>query len=271
MNREQAITFGRASHLTGIVGHGSAHTGVILLNAGLVHRVGPFRLNVELARHAGAAGYPTLRFDLSTLGDSSAADVAETPEEQVRHDVRDAMGLLARETGCARFVLIGLCSGAANAHRVAAGDPRVVGAVFLDGHAYPTVGFYLRHYLPRLCDPRRMVRFFGRKKRYRNIPGGEANFQVKRSQRGEVRAELAAMLARGARLSFIFSGGAGGYFNHPRQLQECYGREVGRHPGLSVHWLAEADHTYCLAGDRRHLVEKVGAWLVKQFPPDAMA
>jgi hypothetical protein len=271
VNRERAITFGRAGHLTGIIGHGPARTGVILLNAGLVHRVGPFRLNVELARYVGAAGYPTLRFDLSTLGDSSSAGIAETPEEQVRHDVGDAMGLLARETGCTGFVLVGLCSGAANAHLVAAGDPRVVGAVFLDGHAYPTTGFYLRHYLPRLRDPRRTVRFFSRRKRHRDIPGGEADFQVKRPARSRVRAELAAMLARGARLSFIFSGGASGYFNHPRQLRECFGRKVAGHPGLSVHWLAEADHTYCLAKDRRHLVQKVGAWLIQQFPPDITA
>jgi len=269
MSREQAFTFGRAHHLTGIVGRGSARTGVILLNAGLVHRIGPFRLSVELARHVGKAGYPTLRFDLSTLGDSAAAGAAETPEEQVRRDVDDAMELLAREAGCTRFVLIGLCSGAANAHMVAASDPRVVGAVFLDGHAYPTMGFHLRHYLPRLRDPRRVVRFLGRKTQQRDNPGGEADFQAKRPARDEVRSELAAMLARGTRLSFIFSGGASSYFNHPRQLLECFGRGVGRHPGLSVHWLADADHTYCLAEDRRHLAERVGTWLMEQFPAGA--
>ncbi len=269
MSRERACTFGRARHLAGIVGEGTAATGVILLNAGLVHRVGPFRLSVELARHLGTAGYPTLRFDLTTLGDSSAAGVAETPDEQVRRDVDDAMELLASETGCTRFVLVGLCSGAANAHLVAASDPRVVGAVFLDGHAYPTMGFHLRHYLPRLRDPRRVVRFLGRKRRDRGAAGGEADFQARRPARSQVRADLADMLARGTRLNFIFSGGASGYFNHPRQLLECFGRGVGRHPGLHVHWLADADHTYSLMEDRRQLATLVGDWMREQFPEPA--
>lgn len=266
MSRERAFTFGRARHLAGIVGPGTARTGVILLNAGLVHRVGPFRMNVELARRLNEAGYPTLRFDLSTLGDSAAAGVAEAPQEQVRRDVADAMALLAAEAGCTRFVLVGLCSGAANAHVVAASDPRVVGAVFLDGHAYPTMGFHLRHYLPRLRDPRRVVRFLGRRKRRADAQGGEADFQTGRPARSQVRTELAAMLARGVRLSFIFSGGASGYFNHPRQLLECFGKGVGRHPGLSVRWLADADHTYSLAEDRRQLTELVRSWMLEQFP-----
>ncbi|HEU4669282.1 MAG TPA: alpha/beta fold hydrolase [Dyella sp.] len=266
MNGERAVTFGRAGHLAGILGAGTARTGVILLNAGLVHRVGPFRMNVELARQLAASGYPTLRFDLSTLGDSAAPDAAQTPEQQVRDDIDDAIALLAGETGCSRFVLAGLCSGAANAHLAAVGDARVAGAVFLDGHAYPTVGFHLRHYLPRLRDPRRVLRFLGRRKLAPGAPGGEADFQARRPPRDQVRAELTALLARGARLSFIFSGGANGYFNHPRQIQECFGRAVARHPGLCVHRLAEADHTYCLAQDRRQLVERIDGWMRAQFP-----
>ena len=88
--REEAHRFGRARHLVGIVGlpdTAPGETGVIVLNAGLVHRIGPFRLHVELTRRLGAAGYPTLRFDLSTLGDSSATGGGQTRTQQVCADV----------------------------------------------------------------------------------------------------------------------------------------------------------------------------------------
>ena len=140
--KEQAFRFGRAHHMVGVAGvpAASAHAvGVVVLNAGLVHRIGPFRLHVELTRRLNACGYPTLRFDLSTVGDSGASGEPQTREQQVRADVADAMSLLSRQSGCTRVVLIGLCSGAQNAHAVACTDASVAGAIFLDGYAYRTI------------------------------------------------------------------------------------------------------------------------------------
>jgi hypothetical protein len=165
MMQEQAFRFGRARHLVGIAGLPAVAgdgVGVIVLNAGLVNRIGPFRLHVEMTRRLNARGYPTLRFDLSTLGDSGASQESRTRVEQVRADVDYAMSLLERQAGCSRFVLVGLCSGAQNAHSVACTEARVAGAVFLDGYAYRTVGYKLRHYLPRLVDPARWKRLLSR-------------------------------------------------------------------------------------------------------------
>ncbi len=72
--QEQAFRFGRAQHLVGIAGMPISvardAVGIIVHNAGLVHRIGPFRLHVEMTRRLNARGYPTLRFDLSTIGDN---------------------------------------------------------------------------------------------------------------------------------------------------------------------------------------------------------
>lgn len=266
--RERAARFGNDNHLVGITASDVAakhDVGVIVLNAGLVYHAGPFRLHVELTRQLNAAGYPSLRFDLSTLGDSAASEGAQSSSAQVQQDVSDAMSLLANQSGCRRFVLIGLCSGASNAHRVACEDSRVVGAVLLDGHAYRTFGYYMRHYLPRLIDPTRVLHFLMRRRRS-NAPGGEADFQAPRPPRAQVTAELGDMLARGLKLNLVFSGGASGYFNHVRQLGECYGRKIARHPGLSTHLFAEADHTYILVEDRAKLISHIQSWLQKHVP-----
>src|SRR6185436_6886506 len=48
----------------------------IILNAGVLHRVGPHRLHVILARRIAASGLPSLRLDLGGIGDSIASSDA---------------------------------------------------------------------------------------------------------------------------------------------------------------------------------------------------
>jgi dienelactone hydrolase len=273
--QEQAFRFGRARHLVGIAGlparqSDNGGVGVIVLNAGLVHRIGPFRLHVEMTRRFNACGYPTLRFDLSTLGDSGACEESQTRVQQVCADVGDAMDLLERESGCRRVVLIGLCSGAQNAHTVACTEARVAGAVFLDGYAYRTPGYHLRHYLPRLLDVGRWRRMLTRQSRAKAPkPPAEPVFSVAPLPQDVVRADLAGMLERGLKISLIYSGGISHYFNHVRQFRECFGRVVS-HPGCSTSFLDTADHTYILNIDRTRLIDSIERWLSHNFPVAAM-
>ena len=266
---EQAFRFGRAGHLMGVAGAPAAaaggSVGVIVLNSGLVHRAGPFRLHVEMTRRLNACGYPTLRFDLSTLGDSGASGESQSSGAQTCADVADAMTLLAAESGCTRFVLVGLCSGAVNAHRVALTDARVAGAVFLDGHAYRTPGFHVRHSLGRLRHPSNIARFLARRLRPAHADFAPA-FDVVSPPLAQVRRELADMLDRGLRLYFIYSGGVSSYFNHQRQFRECFGRRISRHPAVAWRYLEHADHTYILTTDRQRLLEFVEHWLQQSFP-----
>jgi pimeloyl-ACP methyl ester carboxylesterase len=266
--QERAFRFGRARHMIGIAGvpeQRSETPGVIVLNAGLVHRIGPFRLHVELARRLNARGYPTLRFDLSTVGDSAASDESQTREQQVCADVDDAISLLGEQAGCTRFVVIGLCSGAQNAHTVARTDPKVAGVIFLDGYAYRTLGYKLRRYLPKLFNPTSWRRALTQRQRSAEVVAGEPVFSVAPLPMAVVRKDLAGMLARGIKLCLIYSGGISNYFNHARQFRECFGRVVD-HPGISTHFFAETDHTYILTGDRRRLIDTIEHWINQQFP-----
>ncbi|WP_109127490.1 alpha/beta fold hydrolase [Dyella sp. C11] len=267
---EQAFRFGQARHLVGVVGlpavidHG---VGVIFLNAGMVYRVGPFRLHVELARRLNALGYPTLRFDLSTIGDSGASGQRLSRPDQVVADVRDAMELLKQQSGCGRFVLFGLCSGAQNAHAAAHADPRVAGALFLDGYGHRTLGQRVRHYLPRLFSPtvwrHRLTR------RHAEAPAtpraNEPAFVVEPLPPAIVREQLTDMLTRGLKLDFVYSGGVARYFNDIRQFRECFGR-LADHPGISASHFKETDHTYVLSGDRQKLLDHVEQWMGRHFP-----
>ena len=265
---EQAFRFGRAQHLVGIAGLPSSTApeavGVIVLNAGLVHRIGPFRLHVEMTRRLNAQGYPTLRFDLSTIGDSASSGESQTRKQQICADVDDAMHLLAEQAACKRFVLIGLCSGSQSAHMVACGDARVAGAVFLDGYAYRTLGYRLRYYIPRMLDARRWLRVLLRRRKTHQGDNSEPAFTVAPLPQAVVRADFAGMLDRGIKLCLIYSGGISQYFNHARQFRECFGRVIA-HPDVSASFLKEADHTYILTGDRNRLLDSIERWLSHNF------
>lgn len=267
MNGELALRFGRGHHLVGIAGFPTSppgDVGVIVLNAGLVHRVGPFRLHVELTRALNQLGYTTLRMDLSTLGDSGATGESGSQSEQVRADIRDAMDQLRAQGGCTRFVLAGLCSGAENAFLAASSEQDVAGAILIDGYAYRTPGFYLRRYLPRALNPFRVIRFISRKIHTAPIQS-EARFAVEFPPRSAVSEQLQRMLDGGMKLLFVFSGGASSYFNHLRQFRECYG-PIAKHPGTTVYYLADSDHTFILAGDRKELIDMIGGWITCALP-----
>lgn len=272
MTKERAFRFGRAQHLVGVAGLPTSPSpgetiGIIVLNAGMVHRVGPFRLHVELTRLLNARGYPTLRFDLSSIGDSSASDESQSRMQQIQADVADAMNLLSDHAGCSHFVLIGLCSGAQNAHDVTVNETRVAGAVFLDGYAYRTLGYRLRHYLPRLWSWARWRRILI-DNGLQTASSGRAvagEFAVHFPPRKQVRRELTGMLDRGVILHFIYSSGVSRYFNHVRQFRECYGKLASR-PNISVRLLKFANHTYTLEVDRKHLLGDIEQWLKRNFP-----
>ena len=166
--REEAVVFGRASALVGVItdppadGRPAHAMAVILLNAGLLHRVGPNRLYVELARGLATQGFSAFRFDFSGIGDSNVRRNSLPFEKSIVSEAQEAMDLLGRERGMERFVLMGLCAGALSAFNTARVDARVVGAVLINPQGYDedvTSRADARRYWKKvfrvLIDPRR--------------------------------------------------------------------------------------------------------------------
>jgi pimeloyl-ACP methyl ester carboxylesterase len=112
---------------------------VILTNSGVIPRTGPHRMNVHLARQFADMGIPSIRFDLSGLGDSLRHSSPRPVMDQWVADTRAVMDLAERHFHCPRFAMIGFCSGAEVAHLVALEDPRMRAALLWDLYAYPTL------------------------------------------------------------------------------------------------------------------------------------
>ncbi|MEJ8813619.1 alpha/beta fold hydrolase [Variovorax ureilyticus] len=139
-SKETPVQFGPDGTLIGIVTTPSEGTmepvGCLLLNMGATHRIGPRRINVKLARRLASLGISTVRMDLAGLGDSRAASSSEHFRTQAVLDMQAALNLMGTMLGIRRFVVIGLCSGAANGLALAAADARVVGVLMFDGYSF---------------------------------------------------------------------------------------------------------------------------------------
>ena len=110
---------------------GRSNIATICITAGLLHHVGPHRMHVLLARALVKMGISTLRFDLSGIGDSSVR-VDDLPAQEVPvQEINDAIYELETR-GFKRFILFGICSGAAQALKAATGNPKIVGIVLVN-------------------------------------------------------------------------------------------------------------------------------------------
>ncbi len=87
--KEEALRFGPNGSLIGIVTdpseeeRGKNLPAFLLLNAGHLHRVGPNRHYVSIARKLSAMGFTVLRFDFSGIGDSETIEYATSVEENM--------------------------------------------------------------------------------------------------------------------------------------------------------------------------------------------
>jgi pimeloyl-ACP methyl ester carboxylesterase len=278
--RESTCNFGPDGSLFGILTTPDEELKVegapvaIILSAGIVHRVGPFRLHVSIARQLAELGFSTLRIDLSGLGDSDARKGKFDSEDRARLDVSDAMDFLQENHAAGKFVLIGLCSGAYNAHRVAIVDERVAGGVFLDGIVFRTLGFYLRHHVARLFRPRFWRNAIKRrladlnKSQFDDGGGslGESEFFENDLSREEVASEIQAMLRREMQMLFLYTGGYDDVCGRS-QFKEMFGLEPNSEQ-LQVEYYPQAEHTFRLTENRKTVCSRIAEWFVDRFESD---
>lgn len=256
---------------------GAPRPGLILLNGGIIHRVGPNRLYVELARHvADGPGHAVLRFDLAGIGDSDAPRSTDL-RASVAADIRDAIDHVSTTLAHPRVVVGGLCSGADNAFATALSDPRVVGVILLDPTTFKTWGFHLRALLARARDPvswRRLVSrdsvllapARGAARRLGIVAPAPAKppppsfYGMSSLTREETRRGLEALVARRVRLLYVFTGGLRRRYNYEAQFRDAF-RSVDFDGLLHVAYLPAADHTFSAGADRKRLLEIVAAWM----------
>jgi hypothetical protein len=235
------------------------------------HRVGPYRLFVDLARRLADLGFTTLRFDLSGLGDSATYAGGGTDEARWTEDMKSAMTLLQERHRATRFVVLGLCSGVDPAHAIALSDPRIRGAVFVDGHSFLTRMHYVHRYLFRAANPRAWELFLKRRvpqlfgvKEERTL-GPSLAFARQPMPRSRFVREVGRLVEQDIPLLFAFTGEQNADFSHPDQFHDMVS-PVETRGRVEVAIYRQADHTFSIPEDRRSFVETMGRWMAEHFP-----
>lgn len=258
---------------------------VILLNAGVLHRVGPHRLHVTLARQLARRGFLAVRLDLGGLGDSPATAMAGSFTESAVADVRAAMTDLAQRFGARRFVLFGLCSGADNGFAAALEDERIAGLVLLDPHSYRTrrsalrklgaraaamgnpvtVAWWGASLAARVVRQQAVTRLAQLRARLAGASGGEAGEPSGGREAPPVhvfREQLTRIVDRGVKVLAIYSGAYGDRYNHRDQLFELFPELRGR---VDHEFFPAANHMFTELAEQTTLITVVSTWLVRHF------
>lgn len=285
--REKIVSFGADGGLIGVLcvpsGERADVPHVVLLNSGLIHRVGASRLHVGLARTLAADGITTLRFDLSGIGDSERQSDTRSLQESVERDITAALAFLGSECGAMRFVLAGLCSGAYDAFQMALADSRVAGAVLIDlpgpfqtwrhiAHHLGARAFRLRSWRNPIAKLLRLLEALVRLWQLDRAEGTAAVVEGVRPRAPfqTMQSNLDALLARNVRLYFIFTAGVPGNYNHRSQFRHRFPRAAA-HEALSLEFLPESDHTFPRKCERSQLIGLVRDWILRTHRSRAVA
>ena len=242
--------------------HRTRKVGFIIINSGLLHRVGPFRLYVDIARNLAAEGYPSIRLDQPGKGDSDATPGVALADATVASITKAAQSLRA-ETGVERFVVGGLCSGADDALQVADRIPDLCGLVLFDGYAPRTARYYVNRYSPKILSLQSWLNRLGLGAEPSSMSGKTTSLR-NWSGRSEMIARYRAALDGDIRILAVFTSGAGRFYNYVSQLTETLDHPQGSRL-ISEHYVPAATHLFPVSAHRHEAIERVVRWACDEF------
>ena len=273
--REEAVSFGDGAALVGVITGPDGprlqvqSAGVILLNQGMIHRVGPNRIYVKLARRLAAEGLTVLRFDFSGIGDSPPGSTDVPSDLRTVVETRAAMDCLSELRGCDRFILMGICSGAVNSINTAAQDPRVSGVVQINPQFFSReLSSYVearrgQYWRALLANPRRWYRPLTGQANYRMLRTRLRGLFVRGKQASaaatKVASEFGELTERGVSLLLVYSARDWGlqYFEIMKGGAIDALVESGE---LRVEMMHGADHTFTPLRSQAQLLDLIAGW-----------
>ncbi len=244
---------------------------LVILNTGIIHRVGHHRMFVSISRRLAQEGYASLRFDFSGIGDSTPRTDAISPTDSASADIKEVVDWLDRERGAREIILVGLCSGADHAMAYASTDRRVLGLILMDPTVPATARYYVHYVAQRLIRLNNWISVLTGRSRLLRIIAERVWWTVSSSARTgqgissnlQHRAWLEKVHADCMRLStqmlVVFSGDSVRQ-TYREQLIEAF-PNVSFQNRLRVEHFKGSDHTFSIANDRIRLFQTIVSWL----------
>jgi len=249
---------------------------ILLFNSGLLSHVGPFRQYVRLAREFSVQGFNTFRFDLSGIGDSGRHNDSRPISERHMGDIQSVMNFLQEKHNSEHFIVMGICTGADNAHKAMVNDKRVVGAVCIDGYHYPTLRYYYNCYAPKVLRLKSWLNFMkdcfkklsncASSKKKEDVPDFDYRWEVPCKSKTE--SEYKEFIKRNVDLLCIFT--ASWPYNYQNQLADSF-RNIEFGENIQTVYFENADHVFPLTEDREKLTTTIVQWLNHRFKSNTVS
>ena len=124
---------------------------VLIVTGGDQYRIGSHRQFTRMARDLASVGYPTMRFDMPGLGDSTGQPLSF---EETGPHIAASIEVLIKESGVKKVYLWGLCDGASAIliYMNATKDKRIAGLILLNPWIRSETSLarvHVKYYYPR--------------------------------------------------------------------------------------------------------------------------
>ena len=280
---EEAILLGPRRTLVAVVARpraalNPAVPAVVILNTGIVHRVGHNRMYVTLSRMLAGAGRVAVRFDQSGLGDSGPRSDRLPPLAAGLADIKEALDSIEKACQVSRFVLIGLCSGADQCVLYGHTDPRVVGIAIMDPTIPPTPRYYVRYILSRLSHLQNWVSVLTGRSGLLRLVRTHLLYRLRSAEKSKpatlqdlqfspyLGKSYAATAALGMKLLAAFTALSTRH-GYVRQILDAF-PEVSSGGTLQLQYFPDSDHLFSAAQDRARLYRVISDWLAVHWATD---
>jgi pimeloyl-ACP methyl ester carboxylesterase len=274
--REQAVLLGPRQSLLTFVTRPSAPpqlvpTAVVILNTGIVHRIGHHRMYVTLSRILAAQGRTVVRFDFSGIGDSEPRSDLASPLVACLDDIRVVLDWLEATYRISRVVLVGLCSGADHAVLYGHTDRRVTGLVLMDPTMPPTARYYyhyvaqrflrLQNWLSVITLRSGVLRLVMAQIRHRVSPGKDLEGLTLQNLQFSpyLRECYQRTAAQGKKILAAFTS-ISARQTYDQQILDAF-PEAAQGGGLRLEFFPESDHLFSRGDQRARLNGVIVDWL----------
>jgi hypothetical protein len=272
--REEAFYYGESNRGFGMVTlpeNPDSAPVAVLFNAGLVHREGPYRLNVLIARALAEIGIISIRVDLSGKGDTPSRE-GLINRESVALDWSFIKKSIAARFGQRNLLLIGLCSGADNAIKITAEEDNVRGLVLMDPVSPKDADFKKRLLIAKLTNPYKWLNLphslatrFRRAVGIEKDPLLEATMLRDEPTLHDLQSCMKRIVSCNGKVLAVFTGQASYHYNTQGQFVRALNIEgFNDNCCEEVYW-PHVNHIYQVQTHRERLVQKISSWAAENL------